>query len=138
MGKKSISIEQATAWTKTYQSNMRSGSAKAFLMSCDAIVDILKEMKVLQDDGKGNFTLNNVEDSSIRGYLAINPDQTEANGETMVLVGTKKDASGVERDMVKGEKDAPFKESDLDGSGCFDFSLPCPRHCDKNSPLNHG
>lgn len=138
MSKKLIQIGDATAWTKNYQDNMRAGSAKAFLIGCDAIVDILKEMKVLQDNGKGGFSLNNVDDSSIRAYLAINPKQTDANGETLVLVGTMKDASGVERDMVEGEIDAPFKTSDLDGSGAFDFSAPCPKSCDQNSPLNHG
>ncbi|RZN84706.1 MAG: hypothetical protein EVB11_01245 [Winogradskyella sp.] len=137
MSKKLISIEEAKSWTKNYQENMRSGSAKAFLISCEAIVDILKEMKVLQDKGKGTYTLNDVDSSSIRAYLAVNPKQTDANGETMILVGTMKDSSGIERDMVEGEKDAPFSKSDLNGSGAFDFHLPCPKYCDENSPLNH-
>lgn len=138
MSKKLISIEDAKAWTKNFQGNMRSGDAKAFLISCEAIVEILKEMKVLQDNGKGNFSLNNVDDSSIRAYLAVNPEQTDANGQTLVMVGTMKDANGIERDMVQEEKNPPFKTSDLTGSGAFDFSEACPRQCDQNSPLNHG
>ena len=137
MSKTLISIEDAKAWTKTYQGNMPEGSAKAFLISCETIVDILREMKVLQDNGKGGVSLNNVEDSSIRAYMAVNPKQKDANGQTLVIVGTKKDASGVARDMVEGEKDAPFKKEDLNGSGAFDFSAPCPKSCDENSPLNH-
>ena len=137
MSKTLISIEDAKAWTKAYQDNMAKGSAKAFLISCQTIVDILKEMKVLQDNGKGNFSLNNVEDSSIRAYMAVDSKKTDANGQTLVMVGTKKDSKGIERDMVEGEKDAPFKKEDLNGSGAFDFTIGCPRRCDNNSPLNH-
>ena len=137
MGKNLISIENAKAWTKNYQNNMQKGSAKAFLISCETIVDILQEMKVLQSDGKGKYTFHNVSESSFRAYLAINPKQTEANGETLVMVGTMKDNSSVERDMVEEEKNTPFSKSDLDGSGAFDFAKPCPIYCDENSPLNH-
>lgn len=137
MSKKTISIEDAKTWTKNYQGNMREGSAKAFLISCESIVEILKEMKVLQNDGKGSFSLNNVENSSIRGYLAVNPKQTDANGETMILVGTKKDNNGLERDMVEQEKNPPYKPSEVNGSGAFDFTVGCPKRCDENSPLNH-
>ncbi|SHG71705.1 hypothetical protein [Winogradskyella jejuensis] len=136
MSKNLISIEDAKNWTKNYQDNMKSGDAKAFLISCETIVDILKEMKVLQES-KGVITLHDVQSSSIRAYLAVNPKQADANGQTLVMVGTMKDSTGVERDMVEGEIDAPFNKSDLNGSGAFDFSLPCPRHCDENSPLNH-
>ena len=137
MSKTLISIEDAKNWTKNYQDNMRKGSAKACLISCETIVEILQEMKVLQSDGKGKYILNNVSESSVRAYLAVNPKQADANGETMVMVGTMKDSSGVERDMVEEEKNAPFSKSDLTGSGAFDFVLGCPRRCDDNSPLNH-
>ena len=137
MSKTLISIEDAKAWTKAYQDNMPKRSAKAFLISCGTIVDILKEMKVLQDNGKGDFSLNNVEDSSIRAYMAINSEKTDENRQTLVMVGTKKDATGVERDMVEGEKNAPFNKEDVTGSGAFDFTGLCPKYCDDNSPLNH-
>ncbi|WP_299113815.1 hypothetical protein [uncultured Winogradskyella sp.] len=137
MSKALISIEDAKNWTKNYQDNMKSGDAKAFLISCETIVDILKEMKVLQE-AKGVITLQNVESSSIRAYLAVNPKQTEANGQTLIMVGTMKDSNGVDRDMVEGEKNAPFSKSDLNGSGAFDFSKPCPNNCDPDSPLNGG
>ena len=137
MGKTSISIEDAKAWTKNYQGNMRSGDAKAFLISCDTIVDILKEMKVIQEDSRGNITLHNIKGSNIRAYMAKNPKQTEANGQTLVMVGTMKDSGGTYRDMVKEEINPPYNPSDLDGSGAFDFTKPCPIYCDENSPLNH-
>lgn len=63
---------------------MSEGSAKAFLISCETIVDILKEMKVLQDGGIGTYTLNDVDSSSIRAYMGINPKQTEANRQTLI------------------------------------------------------
>ncbi|TCK67636.1 hypothetical protein DFQ05_1415 [Winogradskyella wandonensis] len=136
MSKKLISIEDAKKWTKNYQDNMKSGDAKAFLISCETIIDILKEMKVIQET-KAGITLNDVENSSIRAYLAVNPSQTKANGQTLVMVGTKKDSSGVERDIVEGEVNPPYSRSEVNGSGTFDFIVPCPDRCDENSPLNH-
>ncbi|RNC88396.1 MAG: hypothetical protein ED556_04215 [Winogradskyella sp.] len=136
MSKTNISIEDAKNWTKNFQDNMRKGDAKAFLIKCETLIDILKEMKVLQGS-KNTFSLHNVEDSCIRAYLAVNPNQQNANGQTLVMVGTKKDSNGVERDMVEGEKNPPYEKSELTGSGAFDFSMGCPDDCDENSPLNH-
>lgn len=136
MSKTLISIEDAKNWTKNYQDTMRKGDAKAFLIKCETIVEILKEMKVLQAT-KGGYTLNNVDDSCIRAYIGVNPKLSSANGQTLVMVGTKKDSSGVERDMVEEEINPPYSRSEVTGSGAFDFSMGCPDDCDDNSPLNH-
>ncbi|GGI56504.1 hypothetical protein [Winogradskyella haliclonae] len=134
MSKKStiVPIKDAIEWTANYRKTMREGDASAFLIHASTVLDILKEMKVVIDNGGGKFTINSTENEFLRAYMAVDSSQSEANGQKLVFVGTKRDAKGVYRDMVS----KPGSKSSEDGDGnTYNFTRPCPYNCDGDSPL---
>ncbi len=135
-----ITIKQAKDWTKAWQTKNPEIS-KAFLIPITDIVTLFKELKVLIPQGDKDFILNEKNDLevAIRAYLAIGPSEEIAEAgkdeDKLVLVGAVK----VEGDYQDQVEDSQHNlKVQLSGSGAFDFTLPCPRHCDKESPLNHG
>ncbi|MGB6269486.1 MAG: hypothetical protein WBF67_10810 [Olleya sp.] len=144
MSAKPIDINDALDYARKWQ-NENKTHAKAHLIPAGDLIACLEEMKVLVNDGKGNYTLNNVDKSGVRAYMAIKrPNGTKPSPETehLLMVGTLVDCNGVHRDIVEGEKPSGCKNCDADatvaalaGSGVFDVTLPCPSECDTNSPL---
>jgi hypothetical protein len=133
---KGITIRQAKEWTAAWQSQNPKHS-KAFLIPMEAIVELLKELNVLESNGAGGHTLNtnNPLTPALRAYLAVGPDAQGTEEEKLVLVGAV--AVGAEYQDQVEETTNKLKVT-LSGSGAFDFTFPCPRYCDPKSPLNHG
>ena len=138
----SIEITEAKAWARNWQIACPN-NCKAFLMPVDDLLVCLEEMGVLQSEGSGKYTLNNVDQSGVRAYMAIDPNEKRGGGEKLLLVATQKDSDGIHRDIIRGEiidKDGveaglDVQASNLIGSGVYDFTDPCPSECDPNSPL---
>ncbi|PKA84438.1 hypothetical protein ATE92_2628 [Ulvibacter sp. MAR_2010_11] len=109
-----ITLQQAINWTTNWRSSP-STSARAFLIPIEDLEGVVAEIK---SQGAG---------ANARAYLAID------NGvEKLIIVGTKKNASGVYVDLL------PANSDDVSGTGnsIWDFTEPCPPQCDPNSPLN--
>ena len=73
--------------------------------------------------------------------MAIDPSSgtgaSNGYGEKLLIVGTNIDDKGVHRDIIIDEKlKGSSPEDNLrEGTGIFDFTLPCPVVCDDKSPL---
>lgn len=130
-----ITIEQAKNWTAAWQTK-NPNLSKAFLIPIPGILQLLEELTVLKSDGKGGLIVNDSPTVApkLRSYLAIGPDEKGVLEEKLVLVGAVKVGTDYQ-DQVE-ESPHTLKVS-LSGSGVFDFSKPCPKYCDKTSPLNH-
>ena len=144
MSTRPVDIDKAIIYARKWQ-HENTTHAKAFLIPAGDLIACLEEMEVLVNDGDGNYTLNNVENSGVRAYMAIKrPEGTPASPETekLLIVGTKVDCTGKHRDIIEGERPSGCKDktvetavSALKGSGVYDFTAPCPSECDPNSPL---
>lgn len=136
MSKKStiVPLADAVEWTSNFRKTMKKGDAKAFLFHASTMVDILKEMQVIKDNGKGDLVVGDTDDQCLRAYMAVDQKQAEANGQKLVFVGTKKDAKGVYRDMLPSKTNKSSDGGDLDGN-VYNFTKPCPMTCDDDSQL---
>ncbi|EDM43581.1 hypothetical protein SCB49_08323 [unidentified eubacterium SCB49] len=134
---KGITIEDAIDWTAAWQSKYPNNS-KAFLLPMEAIINLLKELNVLELDAtrSGTYKLNtnNPLNPAIRAYLGIGPDENGVTTEKMVLVGAV-EVGDEYQDQVEGTSNS--LKVPLSGSGAFNFCYPCPVFCDKKSPLFH-
>ena len=132
-----LPLETAVEWTKNYRRTMRKGDAKAFLFHASTMVDILKEMNILKDNGDGKYSLNSTDGQFLRTYLAVDPSEKVANGQKLIFVGTKQDAKGIYRDMLpsKPSKETKSSQEMGDDVNVYDFVDACPRKCDEDSPL---
>ena len=135
MSKNAIPLKVAEQWTKKWRETCPN-NCKAFLIPALNLVEVLKEMNILQIKENGNYTMNKVNDSYVRAYMAIDTETKEGNGEKVLIVGTKLGKDGVYRDMVPDRKD-DYELEDGDGL-VYDFSKPCPNDCDPGSPLFGG
>lgn len=82
------------------------GGLKGFLIPVDAVAELKANPEV----------------EGIRVYLAHNDTEGEVK---LVVVGTKDDGSGNQVDIIGSDPDTMI----------YDFSKPCPTHCDTGSPL---
>lgn len=145
MKSRPIDINDAIAYAKKWQEENKT-HAKAFLIPSEDLIACLEEMNVLVNDGNGNYTLKDVGNSGVRAYMAIKRpkgDLPSPQTEKLLFVGTKVDCNGIHRDIVEGEKPSGCNDKKVDtqvlnlnGSGVYDFTEPCPNVCDPNSPLS--
>ena len=129
-----ICCKDAIKWTKKWR-NTHKNDARAFLIPTADLIAAMVEMGMATENGNGTYTITPA-DNDIRAYLAIDPDQAEANGQKLLIVGTKKEevnGKTIYSDMIQCKEDRP---SEIEGSGIFDFTTPCPSECDPYSPLN--
>ncbi len=134
--KNGITMEEAKYWTASWQLE-NATKARAFLIPIPDLLELLTELTVLKSDGDGGLVTNPADHlkEGVRAYMAVGPDDNGKPEEKLVLVGAV-DVGGEYQDQVL---ESPHKAVlPISGSGAFDFILPCPRHCDKNSPLNNG
>lgn len=132
-----IPLKDAVDWTTNYRKTMRKGDAKAFLIHTSTMIDVLKDMNIIRDNGDGHFSIKNTDNTFLRAYMAVDKAQTEANGQKLVFVGTKEDAKGVYRDLIASSKNKSLDNNQEDGDGnIYDFTRPCPNKCDPDSDLN--
>ncbi len=132
-----IPLVDAETWAEEWQ-KANPNKAKAFLIPMEDIICILKEMNVLNETpGAGStYTLDVNSNQGIRAYMAIDENQVPSPGsdEKLLIVGTHFDAATkTHYDIIEGgdcPTPIPFK-----GSGIYDFTKPCPNHCDTGSPL---
>lgn len=134
--KNGITIEEAKYWTASWQLENPT-KARAFLIPIPDLLELLTELTVLKSDGKGGLCTNPADhlQEGVRAYMAVGPDTKGSPEEKLVLVGAV-DVSGEYQDQVLESPHTPVLP--ISGSGAFDFTLPCPRHCDRTSPLNNG
>ena len=134
-----ISLPTAKKWAKTWQS-MNSECAKAYLIPIDDLISAFLEMGIVSETTNGTFTLNPKPKAAIRCYLGTNPDPNERSkaqgyGNKMYIVGTNFER-GKYKDIILGEREtAAIENENLEGTGIFDFTKPCPNNCDEDSPL---
>lgn len=133
MSKNAIPLKQASAWAKNWREKCPN-NCKAFLVPTESLISAMIEMNILQENKDGSYKLNKTEDTYIRAYLGIDPKTVEGNGEKLLIVGTKKDGKGIYKDLVP-ERSDDFTEG-ANGE-VYDFSQPCPKNCDEDSPLNN-
>ena len=138
-----ICIEEARTWVKKWQTDCPN-NCKAFLIPTKDLVGALEEMGVLKKKKNGDYRLRKVNKTGVRAYMAIDKNIEEGGGEKLLVVGTRIDCNGVHRDIVEDEKPSGCADgkidtivSNLNGSGVFDFTAPCPTTCDKNLSLIH-
>lgn len=141
MSKNEVTLEHAKTWAKKWQTE-NPKHCKAFLMPTIDLIEAFIEMNVLVKQEDGNYSLQDVDSSSVRAYMAIDEKIEEGYGEKLLLVGTKVDCKGIHRDIIEDEKPSGCDDgivetavNALTGSGVFDFTSPCPSDCDINSPL---
>lgn len=159
MSTKTISFEDAVADSALWQ-KLNPNHAKAFLIPTDDLLSALAEMDVITiDPTTGNITGNiaSSNNQDVRAYMGVdttiytnygdgkNPKEFEANGygEKLLIVGTMANPSKADSDIdvMYDEKTKttypPGARFNINGSGIYDFTRPCPNQCDPNSPLNH-
>ncbi|QXP60340.1 hypothetical protein [Olleya sp. HaHaR_3_96] len=143
MSKNEVTLENAKTWAKKWQTENKY-HCNAFLMPAIDLIEALLEMNVLVKQDDGNYSLQNVESSGVRAYMAIDQEIENGYGEKLLLVGTKVDCKDIHRDIIEDEKPSGCDNCDvnaavdkLNGSGIFDFTSPCPSDCDLNSPLHN-
>ena len=138
--KNTISIATAQKWVQQWRKTCPD-NCKAFLIPAFDLTQVLKEMKILVKHPNGSYVLDesNLPDSGVRAYMAIDEALVKepGKGEKLVIVGTTKEiqkgSAIVHRDIIYDAATAATAPVD---SGIYDFSEPCPPHCDSNSPLN--
>ncbi len=132
-----IPKDTGAQWTANWRSQ-HPNTVNAFLIPAVDFVEVLNEIGVLDDAAAAQAQTNaNNLNSKVRGHLAIDGNNTEK----MIFVGTE-NVNGVDRDIIDGTIDGTTptslksSASDINTSGVFDFTEPCPPSCDDNSPLN--
>jgi len=133
MSKNVIPLEKAKHWTKNWRTKCPD-NCKAFLVPSIDLINVLEEMGVIEQTGKGEYTLKDIDGTYARFYMGIDPETKEGNGEKLLIVGTKLGDDGVYRDLVPERRDAKIALREDQGS-VYDFSRPCPNECDTESPL---
>lgn len=145
-----VPIDEAIQWTKNWREK-HPDMARAFLIRIEDILAAMEEMGITKTvkkpfivtfmektglrrrNDQKSFTMNSY-GKAIRAYMAINTEDPLTNGEKLLIVGTTyKSSEGIYCDMVAEGKNPT---EDIDGSGVFDFTMPCPTACDPDSPLN--
>ncbi|KAA1246907.1 hypothetical protein [Aquimarina sp. RZ0] len=133
-----VDLTTAEDWTAAWRTQCPE-NCKAFLIPAVDLIEVLNEMGIL-DDATAQAAQNTATQQSldIRAYMAIGAEPpSKIPEERLLIVGTQKDSGGVYRDIINGKiDDTGEKIVDIEGSGIFDFTLPCPTSCDDNSPLN--
>ena len=150
---KQIDLSQAIEWTNAFRKSKegQTDNAKAFLIPTEDLIGMLIEMKILIPDViKGvPYFYHNVDtgyNNDIRAYLAVDPTQTSAGGQKLVMVATQKLQIGnldeyVHKDIINGKIDNSGEvviSNPNNGTGIYDFTRPCPSACDPESPLVTG
>ncbi|WP_299208317.1 hypothetical protein [uncultured Dokdonia sp.] len=159
MSTKTISFEDAVADTDLWQ-KLNPDHAKAFLIPTDDLLSALAEMDVITiDPTTGNITGNTAASNNqdVRAYMGIDttiyanygngkdPKEFKANGygEKLLIVGTMANplVPSSDIDVMYDEKNRvtypPGNRFNINGSGIYDFTRPCPNECDPTSPLYH-
>jgi len=129
-----IPVAKAAEWTALWREKCPN-NCKAFLLPVEDLVGILKEMKILQEVEAGVFKIDEGNEQYARAYMAIDAQEAAGGGEKVLLVGTKKEPLTKETFIYR---DIMAKDGDGDGPGIYDFTKPCPSHCDPDSPLFGG
>lgn len=158
MSTKTITFEDAVADSALWQ-KLNPKHAKAFLIPTADLLAALNEMDLINIDAMGNITGNTAASNNqdVRAYMGIDtliydkygdgkdPKEFEANGfgEKLLIVGTMADPSKADSDIdvMYDEKNRvtypPGNRFNINGSGIYDFTRPCPNECDPTSPLYH-
>ncbi|MEM5563696.1 hypothetical protein WNY78_01200 [Psychroserpens sp. AS72] len=126
-------IEEAKRWTKKWRTKHPKIS-KAFRIPADDLVACLNEMGVkFSTDSNGKIQIVPEKyEPSVRAYLAID----DQDGEKLLIVGTTTENGTLYKDIVKDEKKLTADgDPSPNGSGVYDFTVPCPNDCDPGSPL---
>ncbi|MFT5751730.1 MAG: hypothetical protein ACI828_001710 [Flavobacteriales bacterium] len=134
----SIDIIDAGNFTKNWQTS-HSKLPKAFVIPIIDVVSLLNELGhiTIENDGRFSLNLEDGTEAAIRAYIGVDPNAPYVLKEKLLLVGALKlDGSDHFKEIIENEKD-PIPGKTPSGSGVFDFTTPCPRHCDDDSPLNH-
>ena len=138
MSTKTISIDNAKEWAYNWQS-ANPKKCKAFLIPAEDLIGALTEAGII--DASGTVVKDKINEGAARAYMAIDPSSgtgaSNGYGEKLLIVGTNIDDKGVHRDIIIDEKlKGSSPEDNLrEGTGIFDFTLPCPVVCDDKSPL---
>jgi hypothetical protein len=111
--KNTISLKTAKKWAKKWRKQEGTYNKHH---DCRAFnIPKIDLQEVLAEDGVAN----------IRAYLGIDDN----NEEKLMIVGV--DANG--KDMISKKSSGL---GDEEGDDIYDFTKPCPTHCDPSSPLN--
>jgi hypothetical protein len=120
-------LHEAKTWTKTWQ-NANKNHAKAFLIPIEDLIACFNEMDVkFTTDANGKIqAVSDGFEINIRAYLGT--DDNTPSEDHLLLVGT----------TTKNGTDYVDKVVTPTGDSLvYDFTKPCPSHCDPNSDLNH-
>jgi hypothetical protein len=134
----SIKLCDAKTFTNTWQSE-NNGLPKAFVIPILDFVNLLTELELIniEEDGRFALTEMNGTEAAIRAYIGVDPDSPFTLKQKLFLVGALKlPGSSHFKEIIQEEKN-PIPGWTPSGSGVFDFTTPCPSHCDDDSPLNH-
>ncbi|WP_047550032.1 hypothetical protein [Psychroserpens sp. Hel_I_66] len=128
-------IEEAKKWSNAWQKK-HPNISKAFRIPADDLLACFNEMGMkfsVDSNGKVQLVPSEYE-PSVRAYLAID----DQGGEKLLIVGTTTDDGVLYKDIVKDERQlAAAGDPSPNGSGVYDFTIPCPAACDPSSPLFH-
>lgn len=134
----SIKIQDAENYTALWQTS-NGNLPKAFVIPITDFVNLLTELEFINLESDGRFSVNATDGTevAIRAYLGVDPTSQFSIKEKLLLVGAvKMPGSQHFKEIIENEKN-PLPGWTPSGSGVFDFTTPCPRHCDVDSPLNH-
>lgn len=132
---KTISLEKAKEWTKVWRKNEadynKHHACKAFLIPTQDLKGVLEELK----EEKGQ--------TYIRAYLGVEVDPSDATKTTekLIIVGTEKaekDGKIYYRDLLPKSTTTFSAVNPERDPHIWDFSQPCPPHCDAGSVLSEG
>jgi len=112
-----IPLEDAARYTARWREDHRD-SDRAFTIDVQELKDIIDEL--------GRRHHHQCPIKEIRVYFGIKDDGKEG----LILVGVDKDGKD-----ITSLPPTPGR-ADLDNSGTYDFTKPCPDTCDNTSPLS--
>ncbi len=112
--KNTISLKTAKSWAKTWR-NEESTYNKYH--ECRAFnIPKIDLQEVLAEDGV----------ASVRAYLGVDPNGEEK----LMIVGVNTQG----KDMITVGSNGELEDG---GGDIYDFTNPCPKNCDRDSPLNN-
>jgi|RhiMetdeSRZDD1v2_1073273.scaffolds.fasta_scaffold00608_25 hypothetical protein len=114
-----IPLADAERYTARWREDHR-GSDKAFTINVQELKDIIDEL--------GRRHHHHCPIEQIRVYFGIKDDGKEG----LILVGVDKDG----KDITTLPPTSDGADDDVDNSGTYDFTKPCPDTCDETSPLS--
>jgi hypothetical protein len=135
----SVKIHDAENYTAAWQTAHGTTLPKAFVIPIIDFVNLLTELNFINIESDGRFSLNQLDgtEAAVRAYIGIDPKSPFTLKEKLFLVGALKlPGSSNFKEIIQNEKN-PIPGMTPSGSGVFDFTTPCPSHCDDDSPLNH-